>query len=86
MVVDPWAKVITQAKEHEETLHTVIGKTSLNLILKPVWMLKNTIETRPPLNKLVDILHLDFDLIQKYRTEIPTFKQRRTDIYDVIAK
>lgn len=29
---------------------------------------------------------VDFDLIQKFRTEIPTFKQRRTDIYDTIAK
>lgn len=26
MVIDPWAKVLTQAKEHEETLHTVIGE------------------------------------------------------------
>ena len=31
-------------------------------------------------------IRLDFDLIQKYRTEIPTFKQRRTDIYDITAK
>lgn len=26
MAVNPWAQIITQAKEHEETLHTVIGK------------------------------------------------------------
>lgn len=31
MVIDPWAKVITQAKEHEETLHTVLGKIGLSV-------------------------------------------------------
>lgn len=29
MVIDPWAKILTQAKEHEETLHTVIGKRNI---------------------------------------------------------
>lgn len=33
MAIDPWARIITLAKEHEETLHTVIGKQEFVLKL-----------------------------------------------------
>lgn len=80
MAVNPWAQIITQAKEHEETLHTVIGKDegSIRLTLN-----RNVSQVK--FNQWI-LSFTDFDTIKKYRTEIPTFDQRRTDIYDIVRK
>ncbi|XP_037948273.1 omega-amidase NIT2 [Teleopsis dalmanni] len=52
MVVDPWAKIVSSAKEGEESV----------------------------------VADIDFSLVEKVRQQIPTFSQRRLDLYCTVKK
>lgn len=76
MVVDPWGKVIAEAKENEEIVYANIGNEIL-LIHFIVFIMVTLLSL---------ILVLDIGLVDAVRSQIPTFSQRRTDIYDTIKK
>lgn len=71
MVVDPWGKVLTSASTEEEIIFTEIGKIlNINCADKQVYL----------------ISFVDADVVDKVRTNIPIFSQRRSDIYNTEEK
>lgn len=74
MVSDPWGAVVKQAGTGQETIFVEIG-TLFNDRFSSVECVENG---------LVYCLFPDFAQVAKYRAQIPTFNQRRLDIYDTV--
>lgn len=72
MVVDPKGRVLVRGGDKEEILYTDLGKHSF----------KNS----RILVITLSFFYLDFNDVDRYRSQIQLFPHKRTDVYDTVVK